>query len=211
MEHNGKETKYDKGVCGIERDRTRWVAKTGILAAIAVALMYLEFSLPLVPGFLKFDFSEIVVLLASFSLGPWTGILVELIKNLLHLPATHTMGTGELANFVIGSAFVGTAGFIYRHYKSKKSALLGMLAGTLVMTLLASVINYWLMIPFYLQVMGFSQEAIIGMVHAAGNHLVDDLKTLIVFVFIPFNLFKGLVISWIVSLVYKRLSPLLHC
>ncbi len=201
----------DKGLCAIKKERTRWIAKTGILSAVAVALMYLELSLPLMPVFLKFDFSEIAVLLASFAMGPWTGILVELIKNLLHLPVTHTGGTGELANFVVGSAFVGTAGFFYRRAKTRKNAYLGMAVGTLVMTLLASVINYWIMIPFYVQVMGLPMDAIIGMVHESGNRLVTDLKSLIVFVFIPFNLFKGLVVSWVVALIYKRISPLLHC
>ena len=92
------------------RQRARWVAKAGILTAAAVVLMYLEFALPLMPTFLMFDYSEIVVLIASIYMGPLTSVLVELAKNLLHLPATHTGGVGELANFIIGSAFVGTAG-----------------------------------------------------------------------------------------------------
>lgn len=197
--------------CSTNRKRTRWVAKAGILSAAAVALMYLEMSLPLMPVFLKFDFSEVVVLTAAFSMGPWTGILVELIKNLLHLPVTHTGGVGELANFVIGSAFVGTAGYIYQRAKTRKQAFIGMATGTIVMTVLASLINYFIMIPFYISVMGLPMEVIVNMVHETGNRLVHDLKSLILFVFVPFNLFKGLVVSWIVAIIYKRISPLLHC
>jgi riboflavin transporter FmnP len=143
-------------------------------------------------------------------MGPLTGVLVELAKNLLHLPATHTGGVGELANFIIGSAFVGTAGLIYKRTKTQRNAYLGMAAGTAAMTVLASLINYFFLIPFYIQVMGLPIEVIINMVHESGNTLVNDQRSLILFVFVPFNLFKGIVISFIVALVYKRISPLLH-
>jgi riboflavin transporter FmnP len=194
----------------IARRRAQWVAKAGILTAAAVVLMYLELSLPFMPVFLMFDFSEVVVLIAAFSMGPLTGILVELAKNLLHLPATHTGGVGELANFIIGSSFVGTAGLIYQHMKSRRGAFIAMGSGTLIMTALASLINYFFLIPFYIRVMGFPLPAIINMANQAGNTFVTDLKTLIFFVFVPFNLFKGIVVSLIVALIYKRISPLLH-
>jgi riboflavin transporter FmnP len=192
------------------RARIRWIAKTGILSAVAIALMYLEMSLPLMPAFLKFDFSEIAVLLGSFAMGPLTGILIELIKNLAHLPASGTMYVGELANFVVGVLFVGTAGWIYQRHKTRSRAYLAMAAGTLAMTVGASLINYFLMIPFYVSAMGFPMEAIINMTHKAGNLMVSDLKSLILWVFVPFNLFKGIIVSFIVGLVYKRVSPLLH-
>ncbi len=192
------------------RKTARFVAKAGILSAVAILLMYLELVLPLMPTFLKFDFSEIAVLLAAFSMGPLTAILIELIKNLAHLATSATGGVGELANFIIGSFFVGTAGLIYQYQKSRKGAFLGMMIGTLVMTLAASLINYFFMIPFYVNVMGFPFEAIIGMSQQVGNTWVTSLETLILYVFIPFNLFKGLVVSVIVAVIYKRFSPLLH-
>jgi len=194
----------------LSRAKAHWIAKAGILTAVAVVLMYFEMTLPLMPTFLKFDFSEIAVLLASFSMGPLTGILVELLKNLFHLPSTATGGVGELANFVVGSTFVGIAGIIYRRNKSKSGAFIAMAAGTLAMTLLASVINYFVMIPFYVSVMGFPLEQIIAMTQKVGNTWVTSLETLIVFVFVPFNLFKGIVVSLIVALIYKRVSPILH-
>lgn len=199
-----------KNLSATNRSRIHWITKTGILTAVAVALMYLEFNIPLMPAFLKFDFSEIAVLLASFSMGPLTGILVELLKNLLHLPVTQTGGVGELANFIVGSSFVGTAGLIYRFMKSRKGAYLGMGAGIVVMTVIASLMNYFVMIPFYINLFGIDMQTIVGWCTAVGNKLVVDLPTLIVFVFVPFNLFKGIVVSAIVGLVYKRLSKLLH-
>jgi riboflavin transporter FmnP len=172
--------------------------------------MYIEIALPLVPGFLKFDFSEVAVLLASFALGPATAILIEFIKNLAHLPVSQTMYVGELANFVIGSLFVGTAGLLYRHRKTRADAYVAMGAGTVVMTAAACLINYFFMLRFYIQVMEFPLNAIIGMSRAVGNTLVTDLHSLILYVFLPFNLFKGLIVSLIVGIIYKRLSPILH-
>jgi riboflavin transporter FmnP len=189
---------------------THWVAKTGILTAVAVALMYLEFSLPLVPAFLKFDFSEIAVLLASFSMGPLTGIIIELLKNILHLPATATGGVGELANFIFGASFVGTAGLVYRLKKDREGAFIAMAAGTVVLTAVASIVNYYVMIPFYMNVFHLDMATIAKLSALAGNKWVTDLRSLIVYVFIPFNLFKGIVISAIVAVIYKRVSPLLH-
>jgi riboflavin transporter FmnP len=188
----------------------RYVARAGVLCAVAIVLMYLEFALPLVPTFLKFDFSEIAVLLAAFSMGPFSAILIELVKNLIHLPNSMTSGIGELANFVVGSFFVATAGLIYKYHKTRKGAFLGMLAGTVIMTTAACLINYFIMIPIYINVVGFPLPAIISATNAVGNTLVTDLKTLILYVFVPFNLFKGIVISTIVALIYKRFSPLLH-
>ncbi|MHB1454357.1 MAG: ECF transporter S component [Saccharofermentanales bacterium] len=192
------------------KQRNNWIAKSGILAAAAIVLMFLEMPLPLMPVFLKFDFSEVPVLLAAFALGPISAVIVELIKNLVHLPFTQSGGVGEIANFFIGSAFVVPAAILYRRHKSKSGAIVGMVAGTLFMTLFASVVNYYIMIPFYIKVVGFPLEVIIGMSKEAGNKMVIDLKTLIVFVFVPFNLFKGFVVSLIVGLIYKRISRFLH-
>ena len=190
--------------------RIRWIAKTGILSAAAIALMYLEFSLPFFPGFLKFDFSEVPALLATFSMGPLTGITVELIKNLAHLLVSHTAMVGELANFIMGSAFVGVAGLIYRYNKTKKGAMISLAAGTAALTISGCLVNYFITIPFYINVTNISMDTIATAAHAVGNPFVKDMTTLILYVFVPFNILKGLVISIIISLIYKKLSPLLH-
>lgn len=190
--------------------RTTWIAKAGILAAIAAILMFFEFPLPLMPAFLKYDFSDIPVLLASFSMGPLTGVIVQFIKNLIHLPFSSTGLIGELANFIMGSSFVAAAGIVYRFNKTKTGAIQGLAAGTLALTASGSILNYFVMIPFYIAAMGFTMEQIIGVTAAAGNTLVHDLPTLILFVFVPFNLFKGTTISLLLLLIYKKLSPLLH-
>ncbi len=206
---NSKLNSSSNSVTG-SRNIAKWVAKTGILASVAILLMFLEMVIPLMPAFLKFDFSEIAVLLAAFSLGPWTADLVELIKNLAHLPMTGTSGVGELANFLVGSAFVLTAGLYYRRHKNRKGAFIAMGLGTVVMTVVASFLNYYFIVPFYVNVQGWPMDALVEMSNLAGNKLVTDIESLITFVFVPFNIFKGVVISAIVALLYKRLSPLLH-
>lgn len=190
--------------------KTTWITKTGILSAFAIILMYLEFNLPLMPVFLKFDFAEIPALLGAFAMGPWTGVLIEFIKNLSHLPFSHTGFTGELSNFIICGSFVFAAGLVYQKKKTKKRAALSLVIGTIVMTIFGVVMNYFVNIPFYTNVMGLDMNAIISMTSAVGNSLVTDMRTLLLFVFVPFNIFKGIVISLIVMAIYKKLSPILH-
>ncbi len=192
------------------KQRTNWIAKTGVLAAASIILMYLEFPLPLMPGFLKFDLSEIPVLVAAFGLGPWSAVIIELIKNLAHYPASGTAGVGEIANFVVGCSLTVTAGVLYRISRKKSMAIIGMSVGTVMMTLVGCLANYYVMIPFYIRVFGLPLEAIVGMANQVGNIMVKDLPSLIAWVFAPFNLLKGAVVSLVVGLIYKRLSPLLH-
>ncbi|HZJ68562.1 MAG TPA: ECF transporter S component [Candidatus Eisenbacteria bacterium] len=191
-------------------DKTRWIAKTGILSAAAIILMYLEFNIPLMPVFLKFDFAEVVALLGAFAMGPWTGLIIEFLKNLSHLPFSHTSYIGELANFIVCGSFVFVAGLIYQKNKTKKGAIVSLIVGTITMTIFGVLVNYYINLPFYSKVMGLDIDAIVGMTQAVGNTLVKDLRSLIVFVFVPFNIFKGTVISVIVMLIYKKVSPLLH-
>lgn len=194
------------------KQKTHWMAKTAIMSAIAIVLMYLEVPLPFVPPFLTLDFSEVPILIAAFSLGPVSAIAMELIKNLAHLllKGPVAFGLGQLANFLIGCAFVVPAAIIYRRYKSRKTAVIGMAAGVLSMTLFASLANYFVLLPFYATVMEFPVQAIVGMANEAGNKMVTDLRTLVAFAFAPFNIVKGTAVSIIVLLIYKKVSCILH-
>ena len=109
------------------------IATVGVLGAVATILMYLEFPLTfLIPSFVKFDFSDLPALLASFALGPIAGIAVCFIKCVIHIAVSSSAGVGELANFILGCCFVLPAGIIYKRIKTKKSALIGSLAGALI-------------------------------------------------------------------------------
>ena len=189
--------------------RTRKITAAAIFTALAVVLMYLEIPLPLMPPFLKFDFSEVPVLVGSFALGPVYGIVIELLKNLIHLPVTGTMGIGEVSNFITGSIYVFTAGMVYQRLRTRKGAVVGMLSATLLLALVAAPFNYFVTLPLYGSVLNFSTEAIVGM-SAKMNPAITSKETLIVLAFVPFNLFKGLVVALITFFIYKPISKLIN-
>lgn len=187
----------------------RRIAACAILTAMAVLLMYLEIPLPFMPVFLKFDFSELPVLIGAFALGPVWGVVIELLKNLIHLPVTQTMGIGELSNFIAGTIYVVTAGIIYHKLRTKKGAAIAMAVSTLVLAIVAIPVNAFITLPLYGSMMGFPLEAIIGM-SASANPLVKDKISLLLAVFVPFNLFKGIVVGLITFFVYKPISKLIN-
>lgn len=184
------------------------ITKVSILSVIAYVLMVLEMPVIMFPAFLKIDFSDIPAILGAFALGPTAGIMIELVKNILHwITSTTTGGVGELANFVIGCAWIIPAAFIYKRHKQKKYAIIGMIVGTMSMAIIGGIVNYYVMIPFYAKI--WPMEAILEM-SAAANPLIVDLKTLIFYGIIPFNLLKGIIISIVTMLIYKKLSPIIH-
>lgn len=185
----------------------RYIAVTGILSAVAFVLMLLEFSTPITPSFLKYDFSDLPAFIASFAYGPLCGVLVELIKNLLHLPMTGTSGVGELANFLVGACFVLPAGLIYKYKKDRKGALIGCLAGSVFASLVSFPVNYFITYPFY---QNFMPLQVILDLYTAIIPAANTLPKALLMVNLPFTLVKGLVSSAITFIIYKHLSPVLH-
>ena len=192
------------------KNHIRELTVTAMLAAVATVLMFLDFSLPMfIPGFVKMDVSELPALLASFSLGPVYGVAVCLIKNLLNL-IFHgsTGGIGELCNFLLGAAFVATAGLIYRRSKSRKTAVIGCLAGAAVIAVVSVPVNYFISYPVYAKMFG-GIDAILA-AYQAINPNVDGLLQCLVVFNLPFTFVKGLLDSVLCFLIYKPLSPILH-
>src|SRR6056297_3084137 len=111
--------------------------RIALLSGISTVLMFIEFPLPFFPIFLKFDFSDLPALIGAFAIGPVAGLIIEFVKNILH---------GVLISFTI---FVVTAGIIYRLKKTKVNALIGLLSGTILMGIGASILNYYLFLPLY--------------------------------------------------------------
>ncbi|NTW70866.1 MAG: ECF transporter S component [Eubacteriaceae bacterium] len=193
----------------MEKNRTKYLTRVAVLTAIAVALMLLEFVIPIFPGFLKFDASDVAALMGTFALGPIAGVIIEGLKNVIFmgLRGSMTGGVGEFANFVIGSAWMIPVGLIYKKNKNKKSAIIALAVGAVSMIVFAAAINYFVMLPLYAKIMPV--EAIIGMGSAVNPNIVS-LETLILFGITPFNIFKTVTISLITVLLYKRVSPVLH-
>ena len=190
-------------------NRTRMLTGTAMLAAVATVLMYMEFPIPIMPAFIKMDISELPALIASYAYGPGAGILVCLIKNLIKLPSTSTAAVGELFNFVMGALFVGTAGIVYKRKKSRKNAIIGAVAGAVVMAIVSVPYNYFIVYPAYVVMYHLPLEAIIGMYQAI-NPNVDGLLACLITFNVPFTFFKGMVDAVLCFLIYKPLSPILH-
>lgn len=190
---------------------TRTMVKTAVLSVLAFLIMYFEMPLWFTPPFLKVDLSDIPALIGAFALGPVAGVVIELIKNILNLAieGTTTAAVGELANFFVGSVFVFTAGLIYQKNRKFKNAVLGMIAATITMTLVASVLNYFFLIPFYAKLFGVSVDQYVEL-GAQVNRFVTDYKSFILYGIIPFNFVKGVMVSLITVPLYKRVSPILH-
>ena len=193
------------------RTSIRYMARVAVLTAIASVLMLLEFPLWFAPGFYKLDVSEAVILMGGFALGPGAAILIEFLKNLINilLNGTTTAYIGEMANFITGCAFVVPAAVIYKYHKNKKSALISMVAASLSLMVIGSLLNYFVLIPAFSRFYNLPVEDIIGM-GAAVNPLVTDLKSLVVWAVAPFNLAKGVICSTLAMLLYKRVSKILH-
>lgn len=184
----------------------RKMTMTALLGAISAVLMLFSFKVPLMPSFISMDFSELPALIAAFSLGPVSGVVVCLIKNLLNLFTSQTGGVGELSNFLLGCCFVLPAGLLYRYKKTLAGAIIGALTGAVAMAVLSVFTNYFIVYPIYTQFM--PMEAIMGMYQAINPRVENLWQALLVFN-MPFTFIKGLCSVVITLLVYKKLSPLL--
>ena len=190
---------------------THYLTYTAIFASLAGVLMFLEIPLFFAPSFYKIDLSEIPILICTFYLGPVAGVAAELVKIMvkLLLKGTSTAFVGDFANFVVGCSFVLPASIIYHARPGKRSALVGMVAGTLVMTVFGSAFNAIYLLPKFAALYGMPMEAIIGM-GTKINPRITSVGTLVLFAVVPFNLLKGVIDSALTFLLYKRISPILH-
>ena len=190
---------------------THYIAYVAIFSAMAGVLMLVEIPLFFAPGFYKMDLSELPVLICTFYLGPVAGVVAELIKVLIKLllKGTSTAFVGDFANFAVGCSFVLPASLVYHARPNRKSALWGMLAGTLVMTVFGSTFNAIYLLPKFAELFGMPLDVIVGM-GTKVNAAIIDVPTLVLFAVVPFNLLKGLIVSLLTFLLYKRISPLLH-
>lgn len=184
----------------------RRIVVTAILGAVSTVLMFLSFNVPLMPSFIKFDFSELPALIAAFSLGPLYGAVVCLIKNLFNLFFSTTFGIGELSNFLLGVCFVVPSGLIYRKFRTRRGALVGSIVGSVVMAVVSVFTNYYIVYPIYANFM--PMETIISMYQLI-NPSVENLWQALLIFNMPFTFIKGMVNVLITFLIYKKISILI--
>lgn len=177
--------------------RLKKMVLIAMLGSIATVLMQFNFPLPALPGFLKFDFGEVPAVIAIMTMGPVAGILVELLKNILHwlLSGSPTgVPVGEIANFATGLLFILPIYYIFNFFKSRKGLVGGFVAGTLSMAVGMSLLNYFVFLPMY--------TYFLNMPPVTG----EALYTMIVLGILPFNIIKGVIIAVISLMLYSRMD-----
>ena len=175
------------------KNRIDLVVKVGVFSAIAFCLQWIGSIFPFkVGGFLEIEFSDLPAVKLSFAMGPLSGVLVELIKNLLHSPITTTGFVGEFANFVINGCYVLVCGLVYRKMRTKKGAVIAMALGVVTLLIAGFFVNLFVMLPLYMPTAPFGAK-----------------MALVTGTILPFNLAKGVVQGVITMIVYKKISSLL--
>ena len=188
--------------------KTRRITIIAICSAIAAVLHMLDFPLLfLAPEFYKLDFSELPVMLCGFYLGPAAAVACEAVKILLKLllKGTSTAFVGDFANFVVGCSLVLPAAIVYHVKKSRISAILGLVTGTVVLTIFGSAFNAIYLLPKFAQLFKLPLDTIISM-GAAINVNIRSVSTFVLFAVAPLNLVKGVMISLLTMLLYKRIA-----
>lgn len=183
--------------------KTRLIVGCGVLAAAATALQYLEIPSPV--NFIALDFSDLPALIGAFAYGPIAGVIIELVKNIIHLAVSRSGYVGELSNFILGAVFCLTAGLIYKSKKTKKTAIIGGIVGALVMALVSYPSNLFVVYPFYYNFM--PKEAVLGVYQALFK--VNSIEMAILIYNVPFTFIKGLISVVITTFVYNPIRPFL--
>lgn len=188
--------------------RARYVAIVGICAALATVLHILDFPLLFIaPEFYKLDFSELPVLLCGFFLGPSATVACEGIKIILKLllKGTSTAFVGDFANFFVGCSLVLPATIFYHLHKSKHSAIIGLVIGSICITVFGTAFNAIYLLPKFAQLYGIPLDAIIGMGTAIHSR-INSVSSFVFFCVAPLNLLKAAMVSVLTMLLYKRVA-----
>lgn len=186
----------------------RMLTMTAVLSAIAVVLAFFKFHAPLSPSFVRMDLSDLPALIGAFAYGPISGILIELVKNVLQLLASSTGGMGELADFIMGSSLVVAAGLIYQSHQTKKAAVAACLIASVIMGIVAAIVNCFILFPAFEAFMSLEQLI------ASFGGFIPSMQTkldVVLFNVFPFNLLKGIGISIAALVIYQLLASVLKC
>lgn len=190
--------------------KTRTMAIIGVMSAVAVVIYFFDFPVPLMPGFIKLDLSNIISLITGFSLGPVAGGAVCLVKNLIHFAIKGvgtTMGIGDIFDLVTSLTFCVTASLIYKHNRTFKGAVIGCIAGVIAFTAISLPLNYFVTYPIYAKAYG-GMEAIMGAYQAINPNVKSLFGALCIFN-VPFTLIKGILCAVFTMMLYKPLSPII--
>lgn len=189
--------------------KTRYLTTAAIVAALATVLTYFRFPLAFLPSFYKIDFSEAVIILGGYLLGPVSTVVMQALKTLLKIitSGSNSAFVGDLANFIMGLAFVLPAVWYYHRKPCFDNALKGLLIGLVTLVIVGCIVNYFIVIPMYAGMYQMPVEQIIAMYQKL-NGSVTNLFTFVLFFTAPFNLIKGFLSMVIVLLIYHSTRKL---
>lgn len=187
--------------------KVQMITLVGVFAAISTILMFFEMPLPFMPPFLKVDLSGVPILIMGFMYGPIPAIYVTVIKDIVHMFSSQTGCVGELADIIVLSSFAVVSSLIFRRNRSTKGVALSVLAGAATITVVGSLANKFMLIPFYSKIMPL--QAIIDACSAV-NPMINSLNAYVIFGAAPFNLIKGLILSVMTLLLYRKMSSFIN-
>ncbi|MGX9290018.1 ECF transporter S component [Bacillus sp. A015] len=182
----------------VNQSRVKRLVVTSMLSSISFVLILLDFPFPGLPAYLKIDFSDIPAIIAILIYGPGAGIAVEALKNVLHYLIQGSMSgvpVGQVANFIAGTLFILPVAFMFKKIKSAKGMAWSMIMGTLLMTVMMSILNYFLFLPAYTWFLNAPELS---------DHA---LKTTITAGILPFNFIKGIIITIVFSFIFVKMRP----
>ncbi|WP_313891017.1 ECF transporter S component [Psychrobacillus sp.] len=184
----------------MSKSKTRVLIAIAMLSSISFVLMLLAFPLPALPAYLKVDFSDIPALIAAITMGPIAGILVALLKNVLDWLFSGSptgVPVGHMANFVTSLLFLTPVYLVYRKVSTSKGLSFGLVIGTISMAIGMGLLNYYVFLPMYAYFLNFPMES--------GSALVKS----VIFGILPFNLIKGILVTIVMIVLFKRMKPFL--
>ena len=184
----------------------------GIMSSISVILYYfIKTPLPFFPPWLDIQVSEIPALIAGFAYGPYAGVLVIFVRFIIKLPATITVGVGELADLILSATLVLISSIIYSKNRTIKGALTGTIIGVITCTILSIFVNWFILIPAYINIAHFPLPALANMLNGEVQKLLDITITPDNFMFyylligvLPFNFIRYVIVAVLTFLLYKR-------
>lgn len=191
----------------------RLIARSSIFGAISTILYVVpifNINLPFLPSFLALHFDEIPAFIAGYAYGPVTAVMVLLIKTLIKLPFSSTLCVGELTDFLLSAVFILPSTIVYKKIRNLKGVFVGFALGLVLQNVAALILNIYVMLPFYIFVMGFSEESLLSLCQLANSSITDLKWTYGFLAVLPLNLIKDSIVLFVTFFAYRFLHKALR-
>ena len=199
----------------LKKRSVSYMAKVAIFSALSIVLYYIKLPItliiPIFPEYLDIQFSNLPAIIAGFILGPLGGISVVVIRTVIKLPFTGTLGVGELADLIIGVITVLVGSLVYKKEHTKSGGIIALIFTFITWVVISALANWLIIIPTYMELYHFTAEAFVQMLHFVKG--VDESNFMFYYICtiaIPFNTILSLMVCLITYIVYKRVSILVQ-